>query len=733
MTITFDSKNEIFKLDGFTTSYVMKLFPGGVLSHLYYGNYINDTNLGYLVRFKDRGFSGNPLEARGNRGYSLDTATQEYPGFGVGDYRTAAITVELPDGSTATDMRYKCHNIFKGKHSLAPLPSSSANEDDACTLKITLVDGTSGVEADLFYTVFKDSDVLTRNVVIRNAGNYTVYLSRIMSAALDFHHSDFHLITLNGRWACERQIERRPVHHGISLIESMRGNSSHQYNPFLAFVSPNADEENGEAYGFNLVYSGNFAAFCEVDPISQTRVLMGINPTDFKWCLMSGESFTAPEVVITYSSNGLGQMSRNFHRFYNKHLLRDINKRRPVLINSWEAAYFDFTTDSLLTLAKQASELGIEMLVVDDGWFGERNNDKCALGDWYVNEKKLKGGLSRLANEVNSMGMKLGLWIEPEMISKDSRLFEEHPEWCLQVNNRHMQESRSQLALDLSRQDVCDYLYDVISRVLKSANIEYIKWDINRSLSEVQSQLSEPNRQRETWHRNILGVYGLFERLRQTFPDILFEGCCGGGGRFDPGMMYFAPQHWTSDNTDPIERIKIQMGTSLTYPISAMASHVSSSPNHQTGRCTPLHTRGYVAFTGGFGYEMDLGKLTDEEKEIIKEQIKIYKSHEDLIRNGDFYRIKNPFEGNSAAWCFASAQKDRLFFTYVQILSIPNQPLYRVRISCADENKWYKDTKTGDIYSGLVLKHAGIAIPELLGDFLTYSCEFEEVFPNGIV
>lgn len=726
MPISFDEHKKIFKLDTPNTTYAMQVIRHGCLAHLYYGKKLADNDLGYLIRGINLSFAAYPAEEAPDRSFSFGTTPLEYPAFGIGDFRTPCISVEGADGTGVTDIRYVSHRIYKGKPTLSGLPATYADENEAQTLEIDMKDALTGVVVTLIYTTFENYDAITRSCIVKNCSDSDVRIKRVLSACLDLDTCDYDMITLYGKWALERQIERRRLAHGIQGVESMRGSSSHQQNPFVAIVGKNTDEDNGEAYGMSLVYSSNFTALAEVGELNTTRVVMGINPQNFSWKLSPNESFTAPEVVMVYSDKGIGNMSRTYHRLYRNNLCRDYwkNRRRPILINNWEATYFNFDEKKLLDIAKSASELGIEMFVMDDGWFGQRDSDKRGLGDWFVNENKIKGGLKKLVDDVHALGMKFGIWFEPEMISEDSDLYRAHPDWCLHVPGRGYSLSRCQLVLDMSRQDVIDYLFERMSSIIGECGIEYVKWDMNRSLTEVSSRLLPPDRQCETAHRYVLGVYQLMERLVSKFPQLLLEGCSGGGGRFDAGMLYYSPQYWTSDDTDALERVRIQYGTSYVYPVSAMGAHVSVCPNEQTGRTVDLNTRGNVAMSGTFGYELDLTKLTDEEKDTIRAQIKEFDEQYDVISYGDQYRLVNPFEDNySAAWMFVSEDKNRAFVTYVQTKTDPNPPMRRLKLKGLDPTKRYIDTQSGVSYMGDTLMNAGINLPMMFGD--GKSCTFK--------
>lgn len=719
MPVVFDETNRVFKLDTPNTTYAMQVIRQGCLAHLYYGASVEDTDLGYLICHRNVSFAANPQEEFPDRTFSFETVPLEYPCFGISDYKSACLCVQMPDGTTATDVRYQGHRIYAGKPKLQGLPATYASEEEADSLEIDLKDSVSGAVVTLIYTAFRFHDAIARSCRVQNTSQGSLYLRRVLSACVDFDHHRYDMVNLYGKWARERQVERRRLAHGKQSIESLRGASSHQHNPFVAIAGPNTDEMNGEAYGFSLVYSGNFLAEVEVGQLDTARLVMGINPTDFTWKLGPGEAFTAPEVVMVYSQEGLGGMSRTFHRLYRNNLCRGPwkHKRRPILVNNWEATYFSFNEEKLLAIAQQAAQLGVEMFVMDDGWFGKRDSDKSGLGDWFVNEQKLRGGLKNLVDKVNALGMKFGIWFEPEMISEDSDLYRAHPDWCLHIPGRGRSLSRNQMVLDMSRQDVLDYLFQSMSAILSSANIEYVKWDMNRNLTEVSSRLLPADRQQETWHRYILGVYQLMERLLEAFPNLLLEGCAGGGGRFDPGLLYYAPQYWTSDDTDALERVKIQYGTSYVYPVSSMGAHVSVCPNEQTKRSVELQTRGYVAMAGTFGYELDLTKITQEEKDMMRRQIQQFKELHGVITYGDQYRLVDPFQdADMAAWMFVSEDKTEALVQVVQMRTDPNPPLRRIRLQGLDPSKRYREQDSGRILSGQAWMNAGINIPEMYGD-----------------
>lgn len=710
MSIIFNEKQKTFKLDTSKSSYIIKIYDEGYILNLYYGAKIPDIYVPNREKVQPcASFSlANPIITE--NGFTPDTAPIEYGTNGAADFRISALSVRNQNGDSVTDVRYTGHKIYKGKPQIVGQPSTYVNNDDeAETLEIYAEDIVTGLKVTLYYTVFSNYPVMTRRVSAENVGNGTLELERIFSLCLNLPTMDYDLITLYGRYNKERSIERRALAHGIQGVESKRGVSSHCQNPFAALAEKNADENQGIVYGFNLVYSGNFSALCECDFNSTSRFIMGINPTDFGWKLSKGERFDAPEVVMVFTTDGIGEMSRIFHRFYNNNLISGKYKteKRPLLINSWEAAYFDFDDEKLVDFAKEAKKLGVEMLVMDDGWFGKRNNDDSSLGDWYVNEEKLKGGLPSLIERINNVGLKFGIWYEPEMISPDSELFREHPDWCVHVDNRTPMIGRNQYVLDVSREDVRENIWRQMYDLLSVNKIDYLKWDFNRNISDAGSALLPPERKKEFFHRFILGTYKLMDRLVENFPDILFENCSGGGGRFDPAMLYYSPQIWASDNTDAIERLSIQFGTSLCYPASTMGAHVSA--NERTG----YETKGNVAVWGTFGYELDPCKLTDEQKEIIKNQIKFYHETYSLVRNGDLYRLISPFENPyRAVWEIVSPQKDQAMLTLVTI----RQELYGrliVKLKGLESESFYKNSLTGEVCSGALLMNAGINLTDI--------------------
>jgi alpha-galactosidase len=719
MGIVFNENEKVFHLQMGNSSYIMQIVKGKYLAHLYWGKKLTFFSPGHLLTYKPRSsFSPNP--DNGDSMFSLDTLPQEYPAYGNSDFRNPAFHIQYENGTTVSELAYQSHKIFKGKPKLDGLPATYVeSKEEAETLELYLADPLTNLKATLFYTVYNQMNVLTRSVRFENLGSKNAKLMEALSMSIDLNDSNYDLLHLYGSWAKERYIERKPLMNGLQSIYSNRGSSSHQHNPFMAILRPDADEDKGEVYGFSFVYSGNFVAQAEVDQYSTTRITMGISPFDFSWLLKPGQSFQTPEVVMVYSFEGLGDMSRTYHDLYRTRLCRGIyrDQTRPILINNWEATYFDFNAEKIENIARTARQAGIELFVLDDGWFGKRNNDNCSLGDWYVNKEKLPKGLNDLADRINKLNMKFGLWVEPEMISPDSDLYRKHPDWCLHVDNRHRTQARNQLVLDYSRQDVCDEIINVLTRIFSSVSVSYVKWDMNRNMTEIGSKALPPERQRETAHRYILGLYRVLEVLTLRFPDILFESCSGGGGRFDPGMLYFMPQTWTSDNTDAIERIKIQYGTSIVYPAITMGAHVSTVPNQQVRRTTPLETRGNVAMSGNFGYELDLTKLSSGEYQKVKEQVAFYKGIRELVQFGDFYRLISPFSDNSAAWMFVSKDKKEAFVAYFKILNQSNDAIKYLRLKGLNKDFKYVICDTGEKYGGDELLYAGIPVPDIIVDF----------------
>ncbi|HCW54670.1 MAG TPA: alpha-galactosidase [Clostridium sp.] len=729
MSIKYFEKNRVFKLDANNTTYMIAIVDKeNFVGHVYYGKKVIDNNLNYLLRLNEPPFV--PSKNNRDRVSFYDSFSFEYPTHGIGDFRETAFEVKDPNGNTACKLQYVSHEIYKGKKRLENLPSTFGNEDECTTLELKCVDNDLNLEVTLIYTVFENLDAITRSVKVKNKNYERIKLTKVLSMSIDFDGIDYDMISLHGSWARERHINRRKVTYGTQTVASLRGETSHQDSPFIAFLDHDANDEYGEVFGFNFVYSGNFISMVQGCQFDTTRVLMGINPSDFEWILEEGEEFITPEVVMVHSNKGIGQMTRTFHDLYRNHLIRGKfkDKKRPILINNWEATYFDFNTEKLLDIVKEASKCGIEMLVMDDGWFGHRNSDNSSLGDWFVNEEKLKGGLKYLVDEVNKLGLEFGIWIEPEMISPDSELYKKHPDWCIHIEGRTPALCREQYVLDLTRGEVVDYIYNSIKKILKSANITYIKWDMNRQITDLGSCYIDKEHHGEIFHRYVLAVYEMMNRLTTDFPNILLENCSGGGARFDPAMLYYSPQIWCSDDTDSIERLKIQEGTAMVYPLSTMGAHVSDCPNHTVGRTTPFETRGNVALAGTFGYELDITKISEEDRNMISKQVAMYHKYNDLIRRGDYYRIANYSENHEFdCWGVISKDKSEALITCVQVLGRPNYHSRRIRLKGLDENSFYKDEETSKVYSGGALMNAGINISGLYGDFTSKIMHFNKV------
>lgn len=721
MAIVYQDENRIFTLNTKHTTYQMQVDHYGFLLHLYYGLKISG-NMDYLLTYYDRGFSGNPADAGNDRTYSMDALPQEYPVMGTGDYRSSALIIHNADGSDCCDLRYVGYQIRKGKYGLKGLPAVYAAEEEAETLEIILEDAVSKVQVKLLYGVLEEDDIITRSAVLTNCGEQMVVVQKAASACLDFITGDFDLLSFYGRHAMERNLQRAEIAHGKFVIESRRGTSSHQYNPAVIVAKKDTTEDAGNCYGMIFVYSGNFQCEAEKDQYGQTRVMMGLQDELFHYPLKQQEELIIPETILSCSREGFGQLSVQFHRCIRDHICRGkYNKEvRPVLINSWEAAYFDFNGETICKLAKEAAELGMDLVVMDDGWFGKREDDNSGLGDWQVNERKLGCSLGELIQEIHGFGLKFGIWIEPEMVSEDSDFYRAHPDWVLQIPGRKPVYSRNQLVLDFSRKEVREAVFLQICQVLDQGNVEYVKWDMNRSLAEAYSM---EHNQGKVMYQYVIGVYDFLEKMLKRYPQILIEGCSGGGGRFDAGMMYYTPQIWCSDNTDAVDRIKIQYGTSFFYPASVVGSHVSAVPNHQTGRSVSLHTRGIVAMAGTFGYELDPGKVTEEEKEEIREQIAEYRKYAGLIQSGDYYRLSNPFLEEYAAWMFVSLDRKQVLLYVVMLEIHGNMTVNYVRLKGIVKDGVYRDVRTGQRYFGSALMEAGIPLPVEMGEYLGYRME----------
>lgn len=732
MSITYRAKDRVFHLQTKNTSYMMELVGEGHLVHGYWGKKVHTPPIGGLIdRYEVCSFSPNP--APEDLSISFDTLPREYPDFGRSDYDSPAYELRTEVSGHISAPLYKSHEVVEGKVSLEGLPFVGGRDDgEAQTLIITLWDEVIGAQIKLYYAVFEQSDAITRHAVITNQGHLPLILEKVLSANVDFYQNhDFELVHLYGAWARERQVSRIPIGHSSHVIDSKRGASSHEQNPFMALVRPDTTEFSGEVFAMNLVYSGSFIGEINVNAYGSTRMQMGIHPIDFEWLLEAGASFTTPEVVMVYSDEGFNGMSGIYHHLYRNNLNRGPwgNKPRPILINNWEATYFDFDEGKIKEIMQASAGLGIELFVLDDGWFGQRDSDTSSLGDWWVNKEKIPSGLKGLSDYAGALGMGFGLWFEPEMVSPDSDLYRQHPDWCLHVAGRRRSEARRQLILDMGREEVTQYLYDRIAEILSSADITYVKWDMNRNMTEVGTPSLAASRHKEVSHRYMLGLYALLERLTTDFPHVLFESCSGGGGRFDAGMHYYMPQAWTSDDTDGHERLKIQWGTSMVYPPVMMGAHVSAIPNHQVMRSTPLATRGHVAMAGNLGYELDVTTLSKEEKAAVAGQISLYKDIRNTVQFGRFYRLMSPYDGSrgasggyggpsgdSTAWMFVSQDGRQVVAFYYRHLARPNTMEARLKLRYLAKDALY-ETKDGQQFYGDTLRHFGIRMPMLTGDF----------------
>ena len=706
-------RDNLITIDTDNTTYQMKVSEYGHLLHTFYGDRTSG-DMSYLLNYCDRGFSPNPYDVGNNRGYTMDTLPQEYACFGNGDFRTVSLRVSGEDGRCGIDLRYKDARIVEGKYSIDGLPAAYACEGEHVeTLVVELEDVKGEVEVSLYYGVFEHLDVITRAARICNTGQNDIIINKAASMQLDLHRCNYDIIHLRGRYGMERMHERNSLSHGRTVFSSERGESSHNDSPFVALADSYTDETHGDVYGFALLYSGNFASEIEVTPYEQLRVVMGISGENFGMKLGPKECFDTPEAVMTFSSHGLEQMSYNFHRLVRNNICRGAYKlsRRPVLINNWEATYFDFTGKKLIDIARQAAELGVELFVLDDGWFGNRNSDLSGLGDWFVNEEKLGMTLKSVADNIRGLGMKFGLWIEPEMVNEDSELYEEHPDYAFAIPGRNPVRSRSQLVLDFSRKEVVDNIFEQVAGVIDATGVDYLKIDMNRSIHEVYSYAATYQNRGALLHGYVMGMYDFLERLCKRYPDMLIEGCSGGGGRYDMGMMYYVPQIWCSDNTDAIERISIQHGTSIAYPMSTVGAHVSAVPSHQTGRVTPIKTRGIVAMCGGFGYELDLNLVSDEDKEEVRRQIELYKSDWKTIQQGRYYRLTSPDDNvPTQSWEYVTEDGSKALLAMVQLMPAYNAPDYYVRLRGLDDKAMYRLVERDMTVSGAALMNAGIQL-----------------------
>ena len=732
MSIVFHEQTKTFHLFNDRISYIMNVLPTGHLMQLYCGKKVHDRNdFSYLIETSARPTTTYLSEEWHNK-YTFTHLKQEYPVYGTTDFRHPAIEIKQNNGSNISNFCYKSHSISSGKPKLAGLPATyTENDNEAQTLTIVLEDELTHVQVELLYTLFAQGGIIARSAKITNNGAETVHLTTAMSLCLDLPDCDYEWLQFSGSWARERHLKVRKLEQGITSVESTRGASSHEHNPFVILKRPSTDENKGEAIGFSLVYSGNFLAQAEVDTHDVTRVLIGINPFCFDWKLAAGGSFQTPEAVIVYTADGLNDLSQTYHKLYQKRLARGYwrDRPRPILINNWEATYFDFNEDKLVKIAQKAKECGVELFVLDDGWFGKRTSDTAGLGDWVPNTDLLPNGITGLSHRIEELGMKFGLWIEPEMTNMNSDLYRAHPDWILHVPGRHPSECRHQYVLNYSRPEVVDYIYNMLAKILTEGKVSYIKWDMNRYITECYSVALPADQQGEVFHRYILGVYSLYERLTTNFPHILFESCASGGARFDPGLLYYAPQGWTSDDSDAVERLKIQYGTSYCYPVSSMGSHVSVIPNHQVYRNTPLHTRANVAYFGTFGYELDLNKLAAEEQEEVKEQIKFMKQYREVIQFGTFYRLNSPFNGNVTSWMVVSEDKKTAIVGWYRVLNGINLPYSRVQLQGLNSDYCYETVGTQECHFGDELMNIGLIINDpsagQVQDGGPTSCDFD--------
>lgn len=728
MPINYHKQKKEFHLYNDEISYIFKVLKNGELGQLYFGRRLNEReDFSHFFQGATRDMSAYIYE--GDSTFSMENIKQEYPSFGHGDMRYGAFGIQRENGSNIVEFTYTGHEIYSGKPRLEGLPATYADYDEeAVTLEITLADRSIDVKIILIYTLFESLPVITRSARFESENVNKITLVKAMSGCLDLPDKEYVMLDLAGAWARERAVRERTLDYGVQEIHSLRGCSSYQFNPFLALKRKNTDEAVGEVLGFSLVYSGSFLGQAEVDNYDVTRVIMGIHPDTFHWELEKGESFQTPEMVIVYSNTGLTGMSQTFHKLFRERLIRKKwrDVQRPILLNNWEVTYFDFTEEEILTLAEHGKSLGVELFVLDDGWFGKRDDSTSSLGDWFPDKRKLPHGLKSLADNIIDMGLKFGIWIEPEMVSKNSELFQKHPEWVLGEIGRNLCHSRNQYILDMSKREVRDYIFSMLEKVFSDVPVTYIKWDMNRTFSEVFSNEKDKSYQGKVSHKYILGVYELYERMIERFPDIMFECCGSGGARFDPGMLFYAPLGWISDNTDAVDRLKIQYGTSLVYPLVSMGSHVSASPNHQNGRVTSLKMRGDVALFGTLGYELDLGKVTENEELAIRKQISDMKKFRQIIHHGEFYRILSPFEGNETAWIVVSDNKKEALAAYYRILNPVNTGFRQLKLAGLDPIGRYRIEGHSRVYYGDELMYFGINI----SDFSSGNREDEKT-PTG--
>ena len=729
MAVRFDEKKNLFTLQTLDSTYQMKVDDHGVLLHTYYGAPADETDFSYLIGPEDRGFSGQPGDEKKDRTYSMDYYPLEYPVQGNGDFRVKALKAGFEGEVPALDLRFVSYELEKGKYSLPGLPALfEAEAGEVETLKITLKDRLEEIYVTLFYGVFEKKNVITRAASIENRSGKNVTLKRALSLGLDFMEGDMDLIHFYGKHAGERQFERRNLPHGITEISSSRGTSSHHHNPFVILCDKDTTEDFGNAYGVSFIYSGGFKIQMEKDQVDGIRLVCGLDDEEFLWKLAPGETFVTPEAALSYSEKGLTALSDQFQKAYHANLIRSPwkDKKRPTLVNNWEATYFGFDAEKLLKIAGEAADLGLDMLVLDDGWFGKRNDDNSGLGDWFVNEKKLGCTMKELVDRVNALGLKFGIWLEPEMVSEDSDLYRTHPDWVLQIPGREPNRSRNQLVLDLSRKEVREYMKKFIDDTLSCANISYVKWDMNRSVDNVYSAADPTLSQGAIRHKYVLGLYEVMEDMLTRHPDLLLEGCSGGGGRFDAGMLYYAPQIWCSDNTDAIERLRIHYGTSFGYPMSSVSAHVSVCPNHQNGRVTPFKTRGICAMQGSFGYELDLSKLSEEDKAEARRQITVYNENWELFQSGSYYRLNSPMENHDyTAWSYVSKDQRKASLSVIYTDLHGNPKPVRVKLKGLKKDASYD--VDGTVYTGTALMRGGLLIPKPSCNYDSYMVCIREI------
>ena len=726
MTVTVGENGRLFTINTANTTYQMKADRYGNLLHLYYGRR-TEGSMEYLLTYADRGYCANIYDAGEDRTYSLDFLPQEFPVSGTGDMRSPALILEYGNGAQGCDLRFDSFRVLDGKYGLKGLPAVYADPEESQTLEIVLKDTAGMAEVTLLYGVIPSLDIITRSVLVRNTSKEKIRIEKIMSASFDRVTGKYDLITFYGRHCMERNFERTPVAHMEQCIGSRRGTSSHQFNPMMILAEKETTERAGGCYSMQFVYSGGFSGSAGMDQFDQTRMQLGLMQEKFSYPLAPGESFTAPEVIMSYSAEGFGKLSNNLQECIRKHVCRGKwrDQVRPVLLNSWEAYYMDFDGADILALAEQASVLGMDMVVLDDGWFGKRNDDLSGLGDWFVNEEKLGGRMKELIYWVHRKGLKFGLWIEPEMVNEDSDLYRAHPDWAMTLPGRKPVRGRQQLVLDFSRKEVVDAIFESICKVLDEDTVDYIKWDYNRSIADVYSHTAD--HQGKVLYDYILGLYDFLDRLGRRYPDMLIEGCSGGGGRFDAGMLYYTPQIWCSDNTDAIDRLRIQYGTSFGYPACCMGAHVSVSPNEQNGRVTPLATRGIVAMSGTFGYELNPEKLSAQEKDEIRAQIKRRAEVAELIHSGKYYRLTDPFDGEAAAWEFVSGDRSDVLLSVVNLEIHGNRPVTYIRMQGLESGCFYRDEESGKVYPSDALMEMGLPMPAPFGDYGSLQIRFTKI------